>query len=104
PSAPTTPSTPAGFDPDANAGGAPSGEMQPMCVNASPFLGAGFVVVTGTVLCYEGAGRPMGIYAFSEDGDGSNGWNPFDRDPWDSLAVTKDIFAGDDITALGSIT
>jgi hypothetical protein len=104
PSAPTMPdpTVSSGFTLDPNAASAPTGEQQPMCVNASPFIGGGMFVVSGTVLCYEGAGRPMGIYAYTDGGGG--GWNPFDRDAWDSLAVTGDVYAGDDITALGTMS
>ncbi len=48
PTPPTAPQTPSGFTPDSNGGALPSGEQQPMCVNASPFIGGGAFVVSGT--------------------------------------------------------
>lgn len=101
---PAQPTSTTGFAIDPNAGQTPSGTLEPMCVDGSPFIGGGIFVVTGAVLCYEGAGRPTGIYAYTDDGANSNGWNPFDRDSWDSLTVAKDIYAGDDITALGTLS
>jgi len=103
PPTPTAPTAPVGFSLDGNAGGVPSGEMQPMCVNASPFIGGGMFVVSGTVLCYTGAGRDSGIYAYTDDGAGASGWNPFDPNTWDSLAM-RDLYASDDITAEGTLS
>lgn len=99
---PTAPAAPIGFTPDGNAGQVPSGELQPMCTNASPFIGGGMFVVSGTVLCYTGAGRGTQIYAYSENENGS-GWNPLDPQAWDSLAM-RDLFASDDITAGGTLS
>lgn len=102
PAAPAVPSSPTGFTVDPNANTTPTGEMQPMCVNASPFIGGGLFVVSGTVLCYTGAGRDMSIYAYSET-ENSGGWNPLDPSAWDSLAL-RDLYASDDITAVGTLS
>lgn len=75
---PTAPTAPAGLTLDPNAGGIPSGGLEPMCVNASPFVGGGIGFVSGTVLCYTGAGKNTGIYAYSDTGSGGAAWNPFD--------------------------
>jgi len=100
---PTAPTAPAGFGLDDNAGSIPTGEQQPMCVNASPFIGGGVFVVSGTVLCYTGAGRSTGIYAYTDDGGSSSGWNPFDPNFWDSLTM-RDLYASDDISAQGTLS
>jgi len=99
---PTDPADPVGFTLDPNASTAPIGELQPMCVNASPFIGGGMFVVSGAVLCYTGAGRDTGIYAYSEK-EGASGWDPLNPSSWDSLALT-DLFASDDITAVGTLS
>jgi hypothetical protein len=101
--APVAPTTPSGFTVNPAAGQSPAGEQQPMCVNASPFIGGGVFVVSGTVLCYTGAGRGTSIYAYTDDGANSGGWDPFNPSAWDSLNL-KDLFAQDDITALGTIS
>ena len=62
-----------------------------MCVNASPFIGGGVFVVSGTVLCYTGAGRNSGTYAYTDDGG------------WDSLTM-RDLYASDDISAQGTLS
>jgi len=102
PVTPTPPATPTGFTPDPNGGQFPSGEMQPMCVNASPFIGGGVFVVSGTVLCYTGAGRSTQIYAYSE-AQSTSGWNPFDPSQWNSLSL-QDVFANDDVTVGGTLS
>lgn len=73
-----------------SVGAAPSGAQQPMCVNASPFIGGGVFVVSGTVLCYTGAGQNMNINAYSS----SNGW--------DSLSL-QNVYAQGNVTALGAL-
>lgn len=103
PTTPTAPTPPPGFTLDSNAGKIPAGEQQPMCVNASPFIGGGMFVVSGTVLCYTGAGRNSGIYAYTDDGANSSGWNPFDSSTWDSLTM-RDLYASDDISAQGTLS
>lgn len=103
PTTPTAPTSPPGFTLDSNAGAIPAGEQQPMCVNASPFIGGGMFVVSGTVLCYTGAGRNSGIYAYTDDGANSSGWNPFDSSTWDSLTM-RDLYASDDISAQGTLS
>lgn len=103
PPTPAEPTTPANFTIDPNGGSAPAGEQQPMCVNASPFIGGGMFVVSGTVLCYTGAGRGTNIYAYTDDGANSGGWDPFNQTSWDSLSL-KDLYASDDVTALGTLT
>lgn len=104
PALPTLPTAPSGFSLDPSAGGLPTGEQQPMCVNASPFIGGGFGVVSGTVLCYTGAGNMTGIYAYSDTaGGGGAAWNPFSPGTWNSLTL-RDLYAGDDITAQGTLS
>ncbi len=101
---PTAPTAPVGFTVDTNAGGLPTGEQQPMCVNASPFIGGGFGIVSGTVLCYTGAGKNTGIYAYSDTGTvAEGGFNPFNMGTWNSLTL-RDLYAGDDITAQGTLS
>lgn len=101
---PTAPTAPVGFTVDPSAGGLPTGEQQPMCVNASPFIGGGFGVVSGTVLCYTGAGKNTGIYAYSDTGTvAEGGFNPFNMGTWNSLTL-RDLYAGDDITAQGTLS
>lgn len=101
---PVTPSTPTGFTGVSGAGAAPSGDQQTMCVNASPFIGGGVFVVSGTVLCYTGAGKMMDMYAYTDSDSGlGGGWNPFNPSAWNSLTL-RDLYAKDDITALGSLS
>jgi len=101
---PTAPTAPVGFTEDPRAGGLPTGEQQPMCVNASPFIGGGFGIVSGTVLCYTGAGKNTGIYAYSDTGTvAEGGFNPFNMGTWNSLTL-RDLYAGDDITAQGTLS
>lgn len=101
---PTSPTTPVGFGSPSGAGALPPGgsSQQPMCVNASPFIGGGAFVVSGTVLCYTGAGRSTAIYAYSDEAGGM-AWNPFESSAWDSLTM-KDLYASDDITARGTLS
>ncbi|SFZ83315.1 YadA-like C-terminal region [Devosia enhydra] len=100
---PVTPTAPAGFTLNPNAGEAPGGGQQPMCVNASPFIGGGVFVVSGTVLCYTGAGKNTAIYAYTDAGGSGGAWDPFNPASWDSLNL-KDLFAQDDVTALGTLS
>jgi hypothetical protein len=102
PTPPTAP-TPAGFTGLTGSGGDPSGSQQPMCVNASPFVGYGLGIVAGTVLCYTGAGKMMGINAYTDSGSDSVGVGPINFESWNSLSL-RDLFAGDDITALGTLS
>jgi hypothetical protein len=102
PPTPEAPSSPDGFGDMADAGALPGGDLQPMCVNASPFIGGGMFVVSGTVICYNGAGKDSGIYAYT-DGPGGAQWNPFDPTTWDSLMM-RDLYASDDITAEGTLS
>lgn len=102
PTPPTAP-TPAAFTGLAGSGGDPSGSQQPMCVNASPFVGYGLGIVAGTVLCYTGAGKMMGINAYTDSGSDSVGVGPINFESWNSLSL-RDLFAGDDITALGTLS
>lgn len=102
PPTPEAPTPPDGFADMADAGALPGGDLQPMCVNASPFIGGGMFVVSGTVLCYNGAGKDTGIYAYT-DGPGGAQWNPFDPTTWDSMLM-RDLYASDDITAEGTLT
>lgn len=99
---PTPPATPGVMTPISGAGTAPSGEQQPMCVNASPFIGGGVFVVSGTVLCYTGAGRDTQIMAYNDTGT-QGGWNPFNPSEWNSLSL-KNLYAGNQLTALGTIS
>lgn len=101
PTPPTAP-TPAGFTGLSDAGANPSG-TQPMCVNASPFIGGGVFVVSGTVLCYTGAGKLTDINAYTDTGSDSVGVGPISFESWNSLSL-RDLFAGDDITALGTLS
>jgi hypothetical protein len=102
PPLPTAPTAPVGFDADPNAGTAPIGELQPMCTNASPFIGGGMFVVSGTVLCYTGAGRDTAIYSYTSNDKGP-GWDPLNPQAWDSLALT-DIYASGDVTVAGTLS
>lgn len=95
--------TPAGFTGLAGAGDNPGGSQQPICVNASPFLGGGLGIVTGTVLCYTGGGKMTGINAYTDSGSDSVGVGPVSFDSWNSLSL-RDLFAGDDIVALGTLS
>lgn len=102
--APTPPTSPVGFSVNPAAGQNPSGTQQPMCVNASPFIGGGAFIVTGAVLCYGTAdGKGTNMFAYTDGSSNSGGWNPFNGDTWDSLNL-KDLFAQDDITALGTLS
>lgn len=105
PPAPTNPPALSGFQSNPDAGALPGGELQPMCVNASPFIGGGMFIVSGTVLCYDAAGRPTGIHAYTDDGEGQSGWNLIDpnRPKWDSITL-RDLYASDDISAQGVIS
>ena len=91
------PATPTGFtDLSATDGQTPGGTQQSMCVNASPFIGGGAFVVSGTVLCYTGAGQNSDIFAYSDPVVGaSEGWNGLN---------TGDLWARDDITAQGTLS
>lgn len=98
----TAPTPPEDFTLDANAGSVPSG-TQPMCVNASPFIGGGVFVVSGTVLCYTGAGKTTDIYAYEDANSGGISIGPVSMGVWNSLTM-KDLYASDDITALGTLS
>lgn len=73
------------------AGATPSGTQQPVCVNATPFVGYGIGIVAGTVLCYSAAGQNANIYAYST----GNGWDGVNL---------QDLYARGEITALGSLS
>ena len=89
------PATPTGFtDLSATDGQTPGGTQQSMCVNASPFIGGGAFVVSGTVLCYTGAGKNSDIFAYSVAGEDGE-WNGLN---------TGDLWARDDITAQGTLS
>lgn len=99
--APTPPSTV--FTPETtNAGSLPSG-TQPMRVNTSPFLGGGFGIVSGTVLCYTAAGKMTDIFAYSDDNVGGVSFGGFNSGAWNSL-TKRDLYASDDITAQGTLS
>ncbi|MCW5624226.1 MAG: YadA-like family protein [Burkholderiales bacterium] len=78
-------------------GAAPGSSQQPMCINSSPVIAAGWIVVAGSVLCYGTAAdlRGNAIYAYPTSSTLMA--------PWDGLHV-QDIFARGDITALGTLS
>ena len=93
-----TPSTPivggdlGGAAAGLQTGATPGGTQQPMCVNASPFIGYGLGITAGTVLCYTGAGKNSNMFAYEDAGGGWNGLN------------LQNMYARGDITALDTLS
>jgi hypothetical protein len=76
-----------------------------LCVNASPFVGGGLGVVSGTVLCYSGDAAMTNVYAY-QTSPGSIGIGPVSTSAiggtWSGLTA-QDFWATRNITAQGSI-
>ncbi|MBL4645869.1 MAG: hypothetical protein JKY99_05365 [Rhizobiales bacterium] len=89
---PGTP-TPAGFTAFTAPVNPGSGSQAPICMNTSPFIGAGIGVVSGTVLCYTAQGKNSEIYAYQAVNGGQ--WSGLNADSF---------YARDDITAAGTLS
>jgi len=76
-----------------------------LCVNASPFVGGGIGIVSGTVLCYNGDAATTNVYAYQTSA-GSLGVGPISSSriggTWSGLTA-QDFWATRNITAQGSI-
>lgn len=85
--------------------GADGARQSTLCVNASPFVGGGIGIVSGTVLCYTGDAAMTNVYAY-QTSSGSLGVGPVSSTAvggtWSGLTA-QDFWATRNITAEGSI-
>ncbi len=106
PAAPTIPTAPSGSLGTAASSLSPivapgeKGGQQPICINSSPIIGAGWIIIAGSTLCYGTAAdtSSTGIHAYHTDPN-----HPIVGGTWDGLRV-KDLWADGNITALGQLS